>query len=127
MQILLVDGSTVNVIANNKTRTQSRVYNFSVHQYENYFAGDLGVLVHNCKVIGRSGKQQQLRKLASDPKLSKSLRGEIQRDINEINRGKRPTIRVPQGYNLAHKRGFEARKGYDYSYSHLNTVELHNL
>ena len=43
MQILLVDGSTVNVISNNKTITQSRVYNFSVNQYENYFAGDLGV------------------------------------------------------------------------------------
>ncbi len=49
MQILLVDGSTVDVISNSKSTTDSRVYNFSVHQYENYFAGDLGVLVHNAK------------------------------------------------------------------------------
>ncbi len=50
MQILLVDGSIVDVISNTKSTTDSRVYNFSVHQYENYFAGDFGVLVHNCKI-----------------------------------------------------------------------------
>jgi hypothetical protein len=40
--------------------------------------------------------------------VSRSLRGGIERDINQMKRGKRTTIRVPQGYQMAHKRGFEA-------------------
>jgi hypothetical protein len=39
--------------------------------------------------LGRKGKQARLRELANDDKLSSALRGEIQRDINEIKRGKR--------------------------------------
>ncbi|MFD1674143.1 polymorphic toxin type 8 domain-containing protein [Alicyclobacillus fodiniaquatilis] len=76
---------------------------------------------------GRSGKQARLRELADDPKLSSSIRGELKRDINMIKRGKRTTIRVPKGYNLAHKRGFEAKKGYGYSHSVLQEIGLHRL
>ena|GEM_PF-6449137 len=76
---------------------------------------------------GRLGKQTRLRKLANDDKLSSALRGEIKRDINEIARGKRVIIRVPHGYNLAHKRGFEAWRGYGYQYSDLQDIGLHKL
>ncbi|WP_366937090.1 polymorphic toxin type 8 domain-containing protein [uncultured Clostridium sp.] len=42
-----------------------------------------------------------------------------------MNREKRKTIRVPQGYQLANKRGFEARKGYGYKYSYLQIIKNH--
>ncbi|WP_415533791.1 polymorphic toxin type 8 domain-containing protein [Ethanoligenens sp.] len=57
----------------------------------------------------------------------KNPRGEIKRDINQIKRGKRKSIRVSKGYNLAHRRGYEARKGYGYKYSDLQNVDLHRL
>lgn len=79
------------------------------------------------KAIGRTGKQARLRQIATDDKVSWALRGEIKRDINQIKRGKRTTIRVPQGYQLAHKRGYEARKGFGYKYSNLNDTKLHKL
>lgn len=68
-----------------------------------------------------------MRELAEDDKLSSALRGEIKRDINEIARGNRKNIRVPEGYNLAHRRSFEAKKGYDYEYSDLQDIGLHKL
>ncbi len=34
---------------------------------------------------------------------------------------------VPQGKNLAHCRGFEAKKGYGYEYGDLQDIELHKL
>ncbi|WP_124115566.1 polymorphic toxin type 8 domain-containing protein [Paenibacillus xylanexedens] len=37
---------------------------------------------------------------------------ENKRDLNEIKRKKRKNVRVPQGYQMQHKRGFEARTGY---------------
>ena len=74
---------------------------------------------------GRSGKQARLREIAKDDKVSSALKGEIIRDINEIQRGKRKNIRVPSGYQMAHRRGYEARKGYGYEFSDLNTIENH--
>mgnify|MGYP000915921951 CR=1 FL=1 len=79
------------------------------------------------KRAGRTGKQARLRAIANDNKVSSALRGEIKRDINQIKRGKRTIIRVPQGYQLAHKRGYEARKGFGYKYSNLNDTKLHKL
>ena len=79
------------------------------------------------KRAGRSGKQAHLRQIANSDKVSSALRGEIKRDINQIKRGKRTTIRVPSGYQMAHKRGYEARKGFDYGYSVLNDTNLHKL
>ncbi|MEF2294085.1 polymorphic toxin type 8 domain-containing protein, partial [Virgibacillus dokdonensis] len=75
---------------------------------------------HTAKKVnssGRAGKQRRLKEIADDNKVSSALRGEIRRDINEIKLGKRKNIRVPQGYHLAHRRGYEARKGYGYKYS----------
>ncbi|WP_305819758.1 polymorphic toxin type 8 domain-containing protein [Erythrobacter sp. JK5] len=77
--------------------------------------------------IGRSGKQARLRELVNDPKLSSRIRGELRRDLNEIARGKRRRLRVPQGMNLAHKRGFEARRGYGYDNSDLQDIQLHKI
>jgi RHS repeat-associated protein len=83
--------------------------------------------VKTVKKVGRTGKQARLRALANDDKVSSALRGEIKRDINEIKRGKRPTIRVPKGYQLAHRRGFEARKGYGYAHSDLQIIKNHKI
>lgn len=77
------------------------------------------------KSSGRTGKQARLRELANDDKISSSLRGELKRDINSINKKRRNSIRVPQGYQLAHRRGYEARKGFGYKYSDLQTIKSH--
>ena len=51
----------------------------------------------------------------------------LKRDINQIRRGKRTTIRVPSGYEMAHKLGYTARKGYSYKYANLNMKSVHRL
>jgi len=47
--------------------------------------------------------------------------------MNSIQRGQRSNIRVPPGKNLAHQRGFEAKKGCGYQYSDLQHIDLHKL
>ena len=81
------------------------------------------------KNAGRRGKQARLRALAEDPKISKSIRGQIKNDMRHIQLKHRSVkrIRVPAGYNLAHKRGYEAWKGYSYKHSVLQLVSLHRL
>ena len=92
---------------------------------------------------GRSGKQARLRELADDPNVSSADRGWIRQEINQIERGKRKTIRVPgsprkqvingqeyggnSGKVLAHRRGYEARKGFGYEHSDLQDKVLHKL
>ena len=76
---------------------------------------------------GRGGKQDRLKDLAQDSKVSSADRGQIKRDQNEIAKGKRSNIRVPQGKELAHRRGKEARKGYDYRHADLQSKDLHRL
>lgn len=103
-----------------------KVYNFEVEDNHTYYVSESKVLVHNdYKNKGRSGKQLKLKDLAEDDKVSRSLRGEIKRDINQIKRKKRKNIRVPQGYNLAHRRGKEAAKGYSYKESDLQDINAH--
>lgn len=48
MTLRLADGSTVTVEAVNLLAAAEPVYNFGVEGLENYFAGEAGVLVHNC-------------------------------------------------------------------------------
>ena len=79
------------------------------------------------KMMGRAGKHKRLKELAVDPKLGKADRGWLQQEINESVRGKKGYLRNPPGHDLAHKRGFEAAKGYDYDYSHLQSRDLHKL
>ena len=74
---------------------------------------------------GRSGKQKRLKEILKDSKVSSSLRGEIKRDVNEIKKGKRKNIRVPKGYELAHRRGKEARNGFGYEESDLQVIKNH--
>jgi len=75
--------------------------------------------------IGRSGKQEQLLDLLNSHKVSSPIKGWITQDLNEIERGKRRTIRNPPGMDLAHERGREAAKGYSYQYSQLQDRALH--
>jgi hypothetical protein len=84
-------------------------------------------LVHNACAPGRNGSQQRLRSLGDDPDTPRDLRGWIKQEENAIEAGTRTSIRRPPGYQLAHKRGFEAKYGFDYEYSDLQLAELHRL
>ena len=83
--------------------------------------------VNNPAANGRTGKQQKLRELANDTKLGKADKGWINQEVNEVKAKKKSHLRNPPGKDLAHKRGYEAAKGFDYSYSHLQERKLHKL
>ena len=83
--------------------------------------------VRNAVESGRAGRQARLRELANDPNLGSADRGWIKQEINSIERGQRATIRNPPGKDLAHQRGREAAKGYDYNHSMLQDRDLHRL
>ena len=74
---------------------------------------------------GRAGKQSKLRSLVNDDKMASSIRGWIRQEINAILRGSRKNIRNPPGKDLAHQRGREAAKGYDYRSSNIQDRGLH--
>jgi len=76
---------------------------------------------------GRSGKQPRLKELGDDQKVSSSDRGWIKQERHQIQRGERQRIRVPPGKNLAHRRGFEAKKGFSYKHSDIQDKDLHTL
>ena len=94
-------------------------------------AGELGGVnvsgANSAKSAGRAGKQARLKQLADDPNVSSADRGWIRQEMNSIDRGQRPSIRVPPGKNLAHRRGLEAKKGYGYEHSDLQDIDLHKL
>ena len=126
--LVLVNGEYVIVekIQHEILERPLEVYNFQVEEDHTYYVSDISVLVHNaCK--GRLGKQAKLREIAEDDKVPSHIRGEIKRDLNMIARGKRPTIRVPSGYELSHMNGFPARLGFGYEYSRLDTIAGHRL
>ena len=78
------------------------------------------------KNLGRTGKQHRLRGLAKDPNASSADRGWIKQEMNQIARAyDKKTIRVPPGKHLAHRRGYEARKGYGYEHADLQDIDLH--
>ena len=58
-----------------------------------------------------------------DLKVSKADRGVLRRDYNLMKKGRRSTLRVPEGKVLAHRRGYEARKGYGYEHADLQTCQ----
>ena len=74
---------------------------------------------------GRSGKQERLTELMTDPKLGKSDKGWLKQEKNQIDRGKRTSMRNPPGKDLAHERGREAAKGYSYKHSNLQNRKDH--
>ena len=125
----LVNGEYVVVeqVQHEILETPILVYNFQVEDYHTYYVSNKYILVHNACGKGRTGKQRRLKELANDNKLPSFLRGEIKRDINQIKRGKRKTIRVPSGYEMSHRIGFPARKGYNYKYTFLDTIYGHRL
>jgi len=84
-------------------------------------------VVRSASKMGRAGKQARLRELAKDASIGSAERGWIQQELNSISRGQRSKIRVPPGKNLAHRRGYEAKKGYSYEYSDLQDKSLHDL
>ncbi|ETD72595.1 type IV secretion protein Rhs, partial [Pelistega indica] len=73
-----------------------------------------------------AGKQQRLRALLNDVKAPKHIRGWIQQELNRI-KGTKKRIRVPPGYDLAHWRGYENAKGFDYTYTDLNFKRNHKI
>ncbi len=84
-------------------------------------------LAHNACSPGRSGKQARLRQLLRNSSTSRAVRGWIKQELNAIARGQRSNIRVPKGFQLAHRRGFEARYGFGYGHSDLQNIDLHRL
>ena len=130
-RLQLVNGEyvTVEQVQHEILESPVKVYNFRVADNHTYYVGhDNAVLVHNASCgVGRTGKQARLKQLADDDKLPRYLRGEIKRDMNEIVRGKRKTIRVPQGYELSHKIGKPAHRGYSYAFSDLNIKKQHRM
>ncbi len=76
---------------------------------------------------GRAGKQSRLRDLASNDKLGSADKGWIKQEMNAIENGSRKNIRNPPGKDLAHERGREAAKGYDYNHANLQDRDLHKL
>ncbi|MDM1046608.1 hypothetical protein HX004_08350 [Myroides sp. 1354] len=74
---------------------------------------------------GRAGKQERLTELMTDSKVSKADRGWLKQEKNQIDRGKRTSMRNPPGKDLAHERGREAAKGYSYKNSNLQNRKDH--
>ncbi|MDB2439304.1 polymorphic toxin-type HINT domain-containing protein [Hellea sp.] len=113
---------TMTITSALKTERLDGTYNITVADFETYFVGENKVLVHNC---GRTGKQARLKEMGQDPKLGKADRGWIKQEQNSIARGQRKNIRVPPGKEMAHERGREAAKGYDYKHSNLQNKADH--
>lgn len=88
---------------------------------------EAGLAAKEAAKTGRAGKQARLRELANDDKLGSADRGWIEQELNSIERGKRSIIRNPPGKDLAHERGREAAKGYDYKHSNLQDRDLHRI
>ncbi|WP_208293447.1 polymorphic toxin type 8 domain-containing protein [Zophobihabitans entericus] len=78
-----------------------------------------------------AGKQARIRALATDCKASKSIRGWVKNEIRRVatlaKNGKVAKLRLPPGFDLAHWRGYESKKGFNYTYTELNTKSLHRL
>jgi RHS repeat-associated protein len=74
---------------------------------------------------GRGGRQERLQDIGNDQKASSAHRGWIKNEERHMQNGNRTSRRVPPGHELAHKRGKEARKGYDYFHSDLQEKKLH--
>ncbi|SEL57376.1 intein C-terminal splicing region/intein N-terminal splicing region/RHS repeat-associated core domain-containing protein [Roseateles sp. YR242] len=116
------EGLTIAEIKSEKVSLQ--VFNLEVANAHTFFVGEEGALVHNG---GRSGKQPRLKEMGGDDKLPSHVRGWIKQERNLIACKKRKTIRVPPGYEMAHRRGFPAKNGHSYKNSDLQNPDLHDL
>ena len=125
------DGRAVPVQECCDTGEYETVYNCRVAEYHTYFVGDeswpFSIWAHNECGPGRLGKQERLRQLMDDPNTPRHIMGWLKQEANAIARGQRKTMRLPPRMELAHRRGFEARKEYSYLYSDLQEKFLHRL
>ncbi|MGN8913001.1 polymorphic toxin-type HINT domain-containing protein [Anaerofustis butyriciformans] len=130
-KLVLRNGEVVviNEVSHEILEKPVKVYNFNVKDFHTYYVSDNSVLVHNdCggkitkKVVkkGRIGKQERLKQLANDPKVSKTLRGELKNIKTQ-----KGAYKVPKGYQLAHNKGYEAYKGYGYKHTRLQLIQNH--
>lgn len=85
---------------------------------------------------GRKGKQKRLKELLNNPnsRLPKHILGWLKQEDNAVrtkhrnkNGNTKRTRRNPPGYELAHRRGYEASKGYGYEYADFNLIENHRI
>lgn len=97
----------------------------TVEQAEKEVAKHTEGAAEDSQKAGRAGRQERLRQIGDDPKESSADRGWIKQEMNEIDAGKRTSIRNPPGKELAHERGREAAKGYSYEHSNLQDKDLH--
>ena len=74
---------------------------------------------------GKQNRQQRLKDLVDDDKVSSSDRGWIKQEMNEVARGKKGHLRNPPGKDLAHERGRENAKGFGYEHAHLQNRKDH--
>ena len=88
---------------------------------------DVGRVIDFAASQSRKGRQARLRELGKDPKVSSADRGWIRNEQRQIAQGNRDSIRNPPGKDLAHERGREAAKGYDYGHTSLQDRDLHRL
>ena len=124
-RMLRVPGGAKTVAVPKPTQTVS--VKERIQHFERAGGGEVQTVKVASTSSGRAGKQSRLKELMVDPKISSSDRGWLKQDYNQIQRSKRQNFRVPPGKELAHKRGFEAAKGYDYSHSNLQEKGLHKL
>jgi len=57
------------------------------------------------------------REIMNDPNTPSSMRGWIQNQVRRVDSGQQANIKVPPGYELAHRPQFESEAGYDYSHA----------
>ena len=80
-----------------------------------------------------AGKQERIRALATDKSQPRFVRGWVQNEIRRVetrkNLGKttKLSLRLPPGFDLAHWRGYESKKGFSYTFTSLLTRILHRL
>jgi len=81
--------------------------------------------ITNKNYKGKQNREQRLKDLLKDDKVSSADKGWIQQEINAKNRGNKKYLRNPPGKDLAHERGKENAKGYGYEHSNLQDRDLH--
>lgn len=75
-----------------------------------------------------------MREIKNDPNVSSAWRGWLKQEENAMHKkvtkpgtSKRKILRNPPGTELAHPRGMEAAKGYDYRHAHLELKDNHTI
>lgn len=74
---------------------------------------------------GKQNRNQRLKDLVKDGKVSSADKGWIKQEMNEVAAKKKSHLRNPPGKDLAHERGRETKKGYGYEHAHLQNRKDH--